>query len=124
MKRPQFAGFIPVVDGANQPGPLFRTRGWPPSVQVADVTDWISFAGCQTVNPITREPVGVDRISMVARSVYSDHEGRAILEIYPAFITSGHYRNVSELPADGAVLGYITEMPSPAFVEAALRMNR
>lgn len=121
--------WFPVVDGANQVGSLICTRNWPPNTKVADKSDWVSFEGTLSVNPVTFEPTDRDLICTVLYDAFSDDQGRAELRIHPPLEASGPYRNAACVikpicvTIDGARLGYITERPSPEFAKAAVRLN-
>lgn len=81
------------------------TRGWTANVTgLLNAGDVITFAGCNAVNPETGEDLGYLRQFAVTAAANSDASGNASIVVTPALITSGPYRTVTAVPADGAAI--------------------
>jgi hypothetical protein len=83
--------------------------------------------GLNVVHPLTGADVGLMRYSAVVRSVDLKAGVPAELEIWPAIILSGQYRNAVGLPVDGAIL-YSTDSSwpgdRPAWFERMTGLNQ
>jgi hypothetical protein len=87
------------VVGANQSGSQLRIKGekgdklWP--------SDALTIFDVFAVNPQTLEPTQLLRVSAITRSYELTGEVD-VIEIAPALIDHGQFKNVSNLPANGA----------------------
>jgi hypothetical protein len=93
----------PIVNGASQTGASLITSGWASFSGVRG--DTFTLAGVFTVNPLSKISTGrLQRFVLTAN--ITDAGGAATLSISPSIITSGAYQNVSNSPANSAVLTY------------------
>lgn len=105
-----------VVAGAGQSGSEIDLSGFTASqTGVLKAGDIITFAGVYGVNPVNGEQVGYGSGNLaqfnVQQDVDSDGAGLATVQIKPAIVLTGPYKNVTGAPANGAavsVLGVVT----------------
>ncbi len=125
-------GGVPVVNGAGQgssgppiiegsptnnfgPGQLI-TNGWPDSTVVLYGGDIFTIPGVFAVNPQSRRSTGQLRqfVAVAAASagnptgqgnpISSDAGGNLTITMFPPLYTSGQYQNVTNSPANGALI--------------------
>lgn len=99
-------GSTPIVVAANQSGNSIATSGWTASTQVLNAGDIITFAGVNSVNPISFNDTGSLRSFVVTAPVTSDAGGLATIPISPDInndVTSP-YQTVTALPAASAAI--------------------
>lgn len=113
-------GGTPLVNGGSQGTTYEATKdtnwqliaidGLPPSITgVLKAGDVIRFAGCNDVNPITKQDLGVLKTYTVLEDANSNGTGQVnTLKISPPIIASGTYQNVTAVPADNAAITYVT----------------
>ncbi len=97
-------GSTPVVTVANQSGNAILTSGWTATTQVLNAGDIVSFAGVNSVNPVSYNDTGSLRTFVITAPVISDGGGLATLPIAPNLnndVTSC-FQTVTDLPAAGA----------------------
>ena len=95
----------PIVNGANQTGSSLITSGWGAGTFAGVKGDMFTLAGVYSVNPLSKKSTGrLQRFALTAN--VSDAAGAATLSITPSIVTSGAYQNVSNSPANSAVLTY------------------
>lgn len=109
QNRPLFTSGVaagastPIVNGANQTGASLITSGWSSLTYVKG--DTITVAGVFAVNPLSKVSTGrAQRFTFTAGG--TDTAGAATLPISPSIITTGAYQNVSNSPANSAVVTY------------------
>lgn len=98
------ASSTPVITVANQSGNLILTSGWNASTQVLNRGDIVSFAGCNSVNPVSFNDTGTLRTFVITADVISDAGGLASLPISPDLnndVTSP-FQTVTALPGANA----------------------
>lgn len=85
------------------------TDGWGTSITgLLKKGDVITLAGVYAVNPISKDSTGKLRTFVVNADVDSDGSGAATLNITPAIVSSGAYKNVTNAPADNATITVVT----------------
>jgi hypothetical protein len=111
LNNTAYGSYLPEISGANQTGTSITTKGWlgASSTGIANVLlpgDIISFAGCYSVNPQSRQSTGVLQQFVVQAAVTSANNatGTATISILPAIVPSGQFQNVSASPADSALI--------------------
>ena len=111
-------GGTPLVNGANQglinagstDNPSANTTSlitdaWTAAVAVRlKAGDVFTIAGVNSVNPVTKQDLGVLQNFVVTADVSSDGSGNLTAVISPAIIAGGAYQNVTARPADNAAL--------------------
>lgn len=98
-------GSTPAVAGANQTGSSINLSGLTASVTAYfNIGDSISFAGVYEVNPQSRVSVGSLQQFVVQAQMDSDAGGLGTVVISPALVPSGQFQNVSNSPANGALV--------------------
>lgn len=98
-------GGVPLVDGPNQTGSSILLKGWTAAAATRlNVGDILTFAGVVQVNIQSRQSIGSLRNFVVQAPGVSDGAGGMTVQISPAIVTSGPYQNVTNAPADGAVV--------------------
>lgn len=98
-------GGTPAVNGANQTGSSLIMDGWTASItNVLNVGDNITLAGVYSVNPQSRVSTGTLQDFVIQAAASSDSGGNATLSIFPAMVPTGQYQNVSNSPADNALI--------------------
>lgn len=98
-----FAG-TPVVSGANQTGTSIVTSGWTASQPVLTQGDVITFANVFAVHAQTKANLGYLRQFVVTSAVTSAASGTTTIQIYPAITPTGAQQNVTNSPANTAVI--------------------
>ena len=84
---------------------VLPTRGWGNSITgLLNVGDVFTIAGVNAVNPETGDDLGYLRQFAVTQTANSDGTGLSSITVTPALITSGPYRTVTAVPADGAAI--------------------
>lgn len=105
-------GGSPVVNGASQgltsgwsnTGSLV-TNGWTAAAALRlRAGDVITAAGCNSVNPVTRQSTGQLMQFVVTADVSSDASGNVTIPISPAIITAGPFQNVTASPTNGGAI--------------------
>jgi hypothetical protein len=95
----------PLVNGANQTGSSIVTDGWGSGNTTIQIGDSFTFAGVFQVNPLSKESTG-RLMQFAATAQTTDTAGAVTLSITPSIITSGALQNVTNAPADNAVITY------------------
>lgn len=99
-------GSTPVTTVANQTGSSILTSGWAVSTQVLNRGDIVTFAGSNSVNPVSFNDTGTLRTFVITADVTSDGGGLATLPISPDInndVTSP-FQTVTALPGAGAAI--------------------
>lgn len=105
-------GGTPAVNGANQgltsgwanTGTLV-TNGWTAAAALRlRAGDVFTAAGCNSVNPVTKQSTGQLMQFVVTADVSSDASGNVTIPISPAIITAGPFQNVTASPTNGGLL--------------------
>lgn len=95
----------PLINGATQTGSSIITDGWGSGTTTIRKGDVFSFGGVLSVNPLSKESTG--RLAQfVATADATDTTGAVTLLISPSIITSGPLQNVTNAPADNAVITF------------------
>lgn len=98
-------GGTPAVNGASQTGTTLILDGASNSItNWAVVGDVFSIAGVYAVNPQTRQSTGQLQQFRVMAAADSDGSGNVTLTFTPAIVPSGQFQNVSNAPADNALV--------------------
>jgi hypothetical protein len=108
-------GGTPTVNGAAQNvtyatakdtwSQTIITQAWSNSITgVLKAGDVITFAGVNSVNPVSKASTGRLQTFVVLADANSSGAGAATLTISPPIITSGAYQTVSAAPASGAAI--------------------
>jgi len=98
-------GGTPLVNGASQTGSTLVTDGWTAAAaNRLKMGDTFTIAGVYAVNPVSGDPLGSLQSFTVTADVSSDGSGNATIPIYPAIVTSGASKTVSNSPADNAAI--------------------
>jgi hypothetical protein len=98
-------GGTPAVAGANQTGTSINLSGLSNSITAwGNLGDTISFAGVYAVNPQTRLSTGSLRNFVLQAQANSDGSGLSTVTILPAIVPSGQFQNVTNSPANGALV--------------------
>lgn len=107
-------GGTPAVNGANQgitsgwsnTGTLV-TNGWTAAAALrVRAGDIFTAAGCNSVNPVTKQSTGQAMQFVVIADGSSDASGNLTLQISPAIITSGPFQNVTASPTNAGLLSF------------------
>lgn len=105
-------GGTPAVNGASQglvsgwanTGTLI-TNGWTAAVGLRlRAGDVFTAAGCNSVNPVTKQSTGQLMQFVVLADTSSDASGNATISISPAIITAGPFQNVTASPTNAGLL--------------------
>jgi hypothetical protein len=96
----------PLVIGAGQTGSALLTDGWGAATGTLLKGDIITVGGVYSVNPLSKESTG--RLAQFALTADVAANLTATLSLTPPIITSGPLQNVSNAPADNAVITYWT----------------
>ena len=105
-------GGTPVVNGASQgissgwanTGTIV-TNGWTAAAaQRLNPGDILTFAGCFSVNPVTRQTTNQLAQFVVQAAASSDGAGNLTATISPAIITAGAFQNVTASPTNGGAV--------------------
>lgn len=99
----EFTSCTPAVNGASQTGSSIVTDGWASGASSLKAGDTLEFAGCYSVNPLTKQSTG-QLAQFVVTADASDTTGDMTISISPSIITSGAYQNVSASPANNAAI--------------------
>lgn len=99
-----FTACTPTVNGANQTGSTINTQAWASGATTLKRGDILTFAGCNSVNPLSYNSNGrLQQFTVTADT--SDSGGNiASLPISPPIITSGALQTVDASPASGAAI--------------------
>lgn len=97
-------GSTPVITNANQTGSNILTSGWTVSTTVLKAGDIVSFAGSNSVNPVSYNDTGSLRSFVITQDVTSDAGGLATLPISPDINidTTSPFQTVTAAPAANA----------------------
>lgn len=97
-------GGTPVVNGANQTGATINVNGMTATTGTYKAGDIVTFAGCNAVNPVSKQDTGSLQQFVVTANATADGTGAATLSISPSITVSGPYQTVTASPtASGAV---------------------
>ena len=97
------AASTPLIIGASQTGASILTDGWGAATALVK-GDVVSFAGVYSVNPLSKESTG--RLAQFSLTADVTGTGALTLSVTPSIITSGPLQNVTNSPADNAVITY------------------
>lgn len=97
-------GSTPVITNANQTGSNILTSGWTVSTTVLKAGDIVSFAGSNSVNPVSYNDTGSLRSFVITQDVTSDAGGLATLPISPDINidTTSPFQTVTAAPGANA----------------------
>jgi hypothetical protein len=98
-----FTACSPTVNGANQTGSSIITQSWASGATTLNKNEVVTFAGCYSVHPISKQSTGRLQQFTVTAQV-SDSTGDMTISISPSIITSGPLQTVSGSPADNAAV--------------------
>lgn len=99
-----FTASTPLVKGASQTGAVLITDGWASSAATLKKGDIFTIAGVYSVNPLSYASTGRLQQFVVTADTTSVGVDMATLPISPAIVTSGQLQNVTNSPADDAVI--------------------
>ena len=94
----------PLVDGANQTGSVLNTKGWASGASTLKKGDHFTIGGVYTLNPLSYTNTAQLQDFVVTADTTSVGTEMDTLPISPSIIVTGPLRNVSNSPADGAVI--------------------
>jgi len=95
----------PLVNGAGQTGSSIISDGWGSGNTSLKKGDIITFGNVFAVNPLSKE--STSRLhQFVLTADATDTTGAVTLSISPPIVTSGPLQNVTNAPADNAVITY------------------
>lgn len=97
-------GGTPAVNGAGQTGNTLITDGWTASTATLAVGDNFTQAGVYAVNPQSRVSTGALQDFVVQALGTADSGGNMTITFTPAMVPSGQFQNVSNSPADNALI--------------------
>jgi hypothetical protein len=98
------ANSTPLINGAGQTGSTINTDGW--GLLTSLVTgDVVTFAGVYGVNPLSKASTGRLQQFVLTADI-TDTAGAIAMTISPPIVTSGPLQNVTNSPADNAVITY------------------
>jgi len=80
------------------------TKGWTASTQVLNAGDVVTFAGCYQTNPVSLATTNKLKQFVLVQNATSDGSGNATLVVSEPMITSGAWKNVSNVPAANAAV--------------------
>jgi P22 coat protein - gene protein 5 len=87
------------------------TKGWTASTAVLKAGDIVTFNTCLAVNPVSLQSYSTLKQFVLVQDATSDGSGNATLVVSEPMITSGAYKNVSNVPANNSPVNVVT---SPA----------
>jgi len=99
-----FTSSTPLVNGANQTGSTLNTNGWASGAATLNAGDVITLAGVYEVNPQNYASTGQLMQFTVTQTTTSVGVNMATLPISPPIIPTGNLQNVSNSPANGAII--------------------
>jgi hypothetical protein len=91
------------VNAANQTGSSITSNGWASAATTLLKGDVVEFAGCYSVNPLTKKSTGRLQQFVITANC-TDSTGTMTLPISPSIITSGPLQTVSNSPANTAAV--------------------
>ena len=105
-------GGTPVINGASQGitsgwanTSSVITNGWTAAAaQRLNAGDVVTFAGCNSVNPVTKQTTGSLMQFVVTANASSDAGGNLTMTVSPAIITAGPFQNVTASPTNGGAV--------------------
>lgn len=98
-------GGTPLVDGADQSGSAIDVKGWTASAaNRLKAGDAITFASVYAVNPITLQATEDLAQFVLTADFDSASDGTGTINISPAIVLTGPYKNVSAAPGDEAAI--------------------
>lgn len=98
-----FTTSTPLVNGASQTGSSLITDGWASGGMSLKKGDTFTIGGVYALNPLSYTDTGILQCFTLTADI-SDTSGDATLSISPSIITTGSQRNVSNSPANNAVI--------------------
>ena len=103
----------PLINGASQTGSTLVTDGWASSATTLNKGDIFTIAGVNSVNPQSYNDTGRLQQFVVTATTTSSGVDIAALPISPSIVTSGPLQNVTNSPANNAVIT-VLGMTSPS----------
>lgn len=105
-------GGSPVINGASQGissgwanTSSVITNGWTAAAaQRLNAGDIVTFAGCNSVNPVTLQTTNQLMQFVVTANASSDGSGNLTMVVSPAIITAGPFQNVTASPTNGGAV--------------------
>lgn len=98
-------GGAPLVNGAGQTGNTLNTDGWTAAAGLRlNAGDVFTITGVYGVNPQNRQTTGQLQQFVATAAANSDGTGASALAISPAITPTGQFQNVTNAPADNAVI--------------------
>ena len=105
-------GGTPVINGASQGissgwanTSNVITNGWTAAVaNRLNAGDIVTFAGTNSINPVTRQSTGQLMQFVVTANAASDASGNLTMTVSPAIITAGPFQNVTASPTNGGTV--------------------
>ena len=98
-----FTSCTPQINSANQTGSSITSNGWASDATNLLKGDVVEFAGCYSVNPLTKKSTGRLQQFVITANC-DDTSGTMTLPISPSIITSGPLQTVSASPANTAAV--------------------
>lgn len=98
-----FTACTPTVNGANQTGATIVTQAWASGATTLKKGDILTFAGCNSVNPLSYTDNGRLQQFVVTADI-SDTAGAATISISPSIITSGQLQTVAASPTNAGAI--------------------
>ena len=98
-------GGTPLIDAASQSGATITGDGSGGAVTNYFLRgDVVNFAGCNSINPLTRQSTGRLKDFVITANVTAAAGGTFSMPISPSMITSGAFQTCSASPANNAAI--------------------
>lgn len=98
-----FTSCTPTVNGANQTGSTIITQSWASGATSFKKGDILTFAGCNSVNPLSYTDTGRLQQFVITADI-SDTTGAITFAISPSIITSGQLQTVTASPTNSGAI--------------------
>jgi hypothetical protein len=113
----------PAINGANQSGSTLTVDGFGASTDTIYAGTTFTIANVFAVNPTSRESTGRLACFVLTDDVVLTGSGSATLPISPAIVLTGPYQNVTNAPADNALITFnATHTKNLAYHQEAFTM--
>jgi len=111
-------GGTPLVNLGSQTGSTINLKGFAAAAALRlKKGDILTFAGCNGVNPQSRDDTTELREFVVTADTSSDASGNCAVPIFPPIIATGATKNVTASPADGAAVKIFGQVTTTASVQ-------
>ena len=96
-------------------------RNGPPNHLILGWTDWFTIEYVGAVHADSEAPSRGLMIFSSLQNVATDENGYAVIEMNPPMIQAGPYRNVDNLPPDGAMVNLVNRPIPISQLDAPMR---